>query len=397
MSNKRGRAAKEGAMNIVHLTASRFYGGPERQMLGLARALPPYVRNVFLSFSEGGHCGPFLDTARGQGFEARALVYDTPRLRAAAGELAEYLAAVRADVLLCNGYKADLLGRMAARRVGIPAVAVSRGWTAQTLRVRLYEAVDRWHLRRMDRVVCVSEAQAVKVRQAGVPPQRVRVIHNAVDPARFANPDPRAREQLAGCFRRPPARLIGAAGRFSPEKGFDVLVAAAARVLRTHPDTGFLLFGAGSCRAALQQQIAAAGLSQVFVLDGFRTDLDRFVPHFDLLVLPSYSEGLPNIVLEACAAGVPVVATTAGGTPEILADGAGILVPPGNSEALADGIIGALDRGALLKELGEAGRRRVAERFTFAAQAALYQELFAELCPLRHADAPGVPAVCEVG
>jgi glycosyltransferase involved in cell wall biosynthesis len=389
-------------MHIVHLTASRFYGGPERQMLGLARALPPDIRNTFLSFSEGGCCGAFLREACDQGFEARALAYDTPRLRAAAGELTKCLAAVRADILLCNGYKADLLGRIAARRVGIPAVAVSRGWTAQTLRVRLYEALDRWHLRRMDRVVCVSEAQAVKVRQTGVPPERVRVIHNAVDPGRFADPDPRAREQLAGCFPRPPARLVGAAGRLSPEKGFDVLVAAACWVLRAHPDTGFVLFGDGCCRAALQQQIADAGLGHLFVLDGFRTDLDRFLPHFDLLALPSYSEGLPNVVLEACAAGVPVVATTAGGTPEILGDGAGILVPPGDPVALAEGIIAALDRGAGLRELGEAGRRRVADRFTFAAQAALYQELFDELCLPRNVDATGVPAgaapaACEVG
>jgi glycosyltransferase involved in cell wall biosynthesis len=390
-------------MHIVHLTASRFYGGPERQMLGLARALPPHVPSTFLSFSEGGHCRGFLDAARGQGFEARALAYDTPRLRGAAKELAASLAAARADVLLCNGYKADLVGRIAARRVGIPAIAVSRGWTAQTWRVRLYEALDRWHLRWMDRVVCVSDAQAARVRQTGVPPERIRVIHNAVDPKRFATPDPHGRQELAACFRRPPARLIAAAGRLSPEKGFDVLVAAAASVLRAHPDSGFLLFGAGTCRAALEQQIAAAGLSDVFLLDGFRADLDRLLPYFDLLALPSYSEGLPNIVLEACAAGVPVVATTAGGTPEILRDGAGILVPPGNSEALAEAIVGALGRGTGLKELGEAGRRRVAEQFAFAAQAAQYQELFAELCPLRQAEAPAAadcvaaPAACEVG
>jgi glycosyltransferase involved in cell wall biosynthesis len=391
-------------MHIVHLTASRFYGGPERQMLGLARALAPHARGTFFSFSEGGHCRDFLDAARGQGFEARALAHDTPRLRAAAAELTESLVAGQADVLLCNGYKADLVGRIAARRVRIPAVAVSRGWTAQTWRVRLYEALDRWHLRWMDRVVCVSDAQAARVRQTGVPPERVRVIHNAVDPQRFARPDPGARQELLGCFRRTPARLVGAAGRFSPEKGFDVLVAAAVSVLRAHPDTGFLLFGAGTCRAALEQQIAAAGLGDVFLLDGFRTDLDRLLPHFDLLALPSYSEGLPNIVLEACAAGVPVVATTAGGTPEILRDGAGILVPPGNSEVLAEAIVGALGRGPGLKDLGEAGRRRVAEQFTFAAQSAQYQELFAELCPQREAEAPdatadriSAPAACEVG
>jgi glycosyltransferase involved in cell wall biosynthesis len=379
---------------IVHLTASPFFGGPERQMLGLARHLPPSVRSVFVSFAEGGRCQPFLQAARREGFHALALSHDTPHLRAAARELTQWLRELHADIVCCNGYKASLVGRIAARRAGLPAVAVSRGWTGESLRVRLYEALDRWHLRWMDRVVCVSAAQAVRVRATGVRTERIQVIHNAVDPERFANPDPLAREELLCRFRHRPARIIGAAGRLSPEKGFDVLVAAAARVCRRHPDTGFVLFGDGSCRAALLRQISAAELEGVFVLDGYRADLDRYLPRFDLVVLPSYTEGLPNVVLEACAAGVPVVATAAGGTPEVLADGAGALVPPGDPEALAEGIVAALDRGDQLSELGEAGRRRVAEHFSFTAQAERYLELFAQLCPSYTGD-PTCTTACE--
>jgi glycosyltransferase involved in cell wall biosynthesis len=376
-------------MQIVHLTASAFFGGPERQMLGLAQSLPPSMRSAFLSFSEGGRCKLFLEAARRRGFEAQALCSDTPHLAAAARELTEILSRLQTDVLCCNGYKANLVGRIAARRANLPVVAVSRGWTRENLKVRFYEALDRWHLRWMDRIVCVSEAQEIKVRQAGVRPDRIRVIHNAVDLRRFADPDPSARDKLARCFRRRPTWLVGAAGRLSPEKGFDVLVEAAARVRRVQPDAGFMLFGEGQRRRALQRQIAAAGLSESFVLDGFRADLDCFLPHFDIVVLPSYTEGLPNIVLEACAAGVPVIATVAGGTPEILKDGAGVLVPPGDPGALADAIAGALSRGDNIRDLGEAGRRRVAERFTFAAQAERYQELFAELCPWTANHKPG--------
>jgi glycosyltransferase involved in cell wall biosynthesis len=368
-------------MNVVHLTASTLYGGPERQMLGLARTLPPPAQTTLVSFAEGGRCGAFLDAARRRGFEALALANDTPRLRAALLELTALLGRLRADVLLCHGYKANLLGRPAARRVGIPAVAVARGWTGENLRVRVYEALDRWHLRWMDHVVCVSEAQADKVRRAGVSAERMSVIHNAVDPARFADPEPAVREEIVAKFTRRPRRLVGAAGRLSPEKGFDVLVAAAARLRRTHPDVGFALFGEGPCRERLAALVSAADLGKSFVLGGFRDDLDRLLPHFDLFVLPSHTEGLPNVVLEACAASVPVVATAVGGTPEVLADGAGVLVKPGDPEALADAIVGALDRGGGLRELGEAGRRRVREHFSFAAQARRYQELFAGLCP----------------
>jgi glycosyltransferase involved in cell wall biosynthesis len=372
-------------MKILHLTASTFLGGPERQMLGLARSLPVAVRTEFVSFAEGGRCRAFLDAARREGFEAAALDNDTPHLRAAVRELAGHLRRANPDAVFCHGYKANLVGRPAARRLGpgVPVVAVSRGWTAESWKVRLYEALDRAHLRFMDCVVCVSAAQAAKVYRAGVRPGCIRVIHNAVDATRFAHPDPRGRGELQALFRTPRPLLVGAAGRLSPEKGFDVLVAAAARLRRSHPEVGFVHFGDGQCRQRIERQIALRGLGESFVLGGFRTDLDRFLPHFDLLVLPSYTEGLPNVVLEAFAAGVPVVATAVGGTPEVIDAHCGVLVPPGDPQALAAGIRGALARGKSLRDLGEAGRRHVREHFSFAAQAEHYMELLAELCPAR--------------
>src|SRR5437660_2902121 len=122
-------------MIVVHLTASTFFGGPERQILGLARHLPE-PHSVILSFAEGGRCRPLLSAARQQGLEALALANDTPRLFAASNEIAGHLQRVGARVLLCHGYKANLLGRRAARKCGIPAVAVSRGWTGESRRVR---------------------------------------------------------------------------------------------------------------------------------------------------------------------------------------------------------------------------------------------------------------------
>jgi glycosyltransferase involved in cell wall biosynthesis len=367
-------------MNLVHLTASTFHGGPERQMLGLARSLAPDDRTVFLSFAEGGRCRHFLGAARKEGFEALGLENDTPRLRAAVREIETHLERVRADVLFCHGYKADLLGRVAARRRRVPVVAVSRGWTGESFKVRLYERLDRFHLRWLDRVVCVSEAQAAKVRRAGVRAERVRVIHNAVDPERFADPDPRYRDKLLRYFRPRRTLLVGAAGRLSPEKGFDVLVRAAEQVAAEDGSVGFILFGEGPCRARLVQQINAAGLRAGFVLSGFRADLDRFVPHLDLLVLPSHTEGLPNVVLEACAAAVPVVATAVGGTPEVIEDGvSGYLVRPGDADALAGRIRDLLASEDLRREMGFQGRQRVLEDFSFPAQAEQYRRLLAEL------------------
>jgi glycosyltransferase involved in cell wall biosynthesis len=383
-------------MNIVHLTASTFHGGPERQMLGLARGIRDHAESTFLSFSEGGRCRSFLSAVKQQGFEAVALQNDTPNLRAAAREIAEQLRRIGASVLLCHGYKANVLGRIAARRVGIPVVAVSRGWTGESFRVRIYERLDRFHLRFMDHVVAVSGAQGQKVRNAGVKPDRLTVIPNAIDPDRFVDVDPRYRARIERFFRTPKTRIIGAAGRLSPEKGFEVFISAAARVLDVHPDCGFVLFGHGPCKESLQQQIGLLGLGASVVLGGFRNDLDRFIPQLDLFVQSSYTEGLPNVVLEACAASVPVVATNVGGTPEIIEDGvSGLLLLPGDSERLAERMLEALESEEDLRELGFQGRQRVLECFSFPAQVSGYLELFDRLLPHSAQEAPApveVPA-----
>src|SRR5438067_9646465 len=142
---------------IVHLTASTFLGGPERQLLGLAHALAAEYRTAFVLFPEGGRCRAFLGEVGRQGFEGFALASDTPWVRAAVRELTGRLSEFGADVLCCHGYKANLLGRPAARRAGIPVVAVSCGWTGESFKVRVYERLDRFTLPWMDRVVCVSQ------------------------------------------------------------------------------------------------------------------------------------------------------------------------------------------------------------------------------------------------
>jgi glycosyltransferase involved in cell wall biosynthesis len=371
-------------MVVVHLIASPFFGGPERQLLGLIAGLPESYRSALLSFAEGGRCRPFLDEARRMGFEAVELEQNAPRYRASVREVTGHLRRLRADVLCCHGYKPDILGLLAARRAGIPVVAVSRGWTGATFKVRLNEALDRLCLRHMDRVVCVSEGQAVKVRRAGVPAARVAVIRNAIRAERFDHTDPADRGRLIALFPTPPRRVVGAAGRLSPEKGFGVLIRAAGSIAREDPDVGFVLFGEGPLRADLTRQIAAEGLEGRFLIPGFRDDLDRLFPHLDLLVLPSFTEGLPNVVLEAFAAGVPAVATAVGGTPEVIQDGvSGYLVPPGDPVALTRRIRDILGDEGMRQSMARRGREQVRSHFTFGAQSLRYQQLLEDLMVCR--------------
>ncbi len=366
-------------MHVVHLMASPFYGGPERQMLGLARHLPATYRSTFLSFAERGLSRAFLDEVQRAGLEGRALRENFPHVGRAVREVAEELRQLRADVLCCSGYKPDIIGWRAGRRVGVPVVSVSHGWTAATWKVRCNEALDRLVLRWMDAVVCVSAAQAERVRRARVPEQKIVLIRNAVD-IDVAAPDPADREELLGMFARRPRLVVGAAGRLSPEKGIGVLVEAAARVLGELPEVGFVVFGEGPLRGEIEQAIRRHGLEGRFVLAGFRADVQRLLPHFDLGVMSSFTEGLPVILLEMFAAGVPVVATAVGGIPEVIEEGrSGALVPPGDPAALARRLLDLLRDDAGRRIQGQQARLRAESEFSFARQSLQYQELFERL------------------
>ena len=371
-------------MHIVHLTASTFFGGPERQMLGLAGALSAGYRSTYLSFSENGRCAAFLEQVKADGRDAAALQHDTPSFRAAMRELAEYLSAHDADILITHGYKSNLLGRIAARRVGIPIIAVSRGWTGENMKVRVYERLDRFALRYMNAVVAVSEGQAEKVRQAGVAPKKLWAIRNAARLHAFRSPAFEFRErlrQLAGAGGN--EKIVLAAGRLSPEKGFAVLVDAAAVVIKSGEKCRFVLFGEGVERRALEQRIHEAGLDGQFTLAGFRDDLDHWLPWADVVVLPSFTEGLPNVALEASAAGIPVVATAVGGTPEVVRDArTGFLVPSGNASSMAARILELCRDDDMRRRLGAAGKQLMQEQFSFEAQARAYEALFTRL--VRH-------------
>lgn len=372
-------------MQIVHLTASTFFGGPERQMLGLADH-SERDRSTFVSFSEQGRCREFLTRVAERGHAAVELECDTPRVRGCLQELETVLRDTRADVLVTHTFKPNVLGRIAARRVGIPIVAVSRGWTWENAKVRAYETLDRVNLRFVDRVVAVSDGQAERVRKAGVPTSRLSVVRNAARLNTAAPPDPEYRTRLrvlAGTDNGV-SPIVVAAGRLSPEKGFDVLVEAAPAVLAEFPSARFVHFGEGSERAKLEASLAELGLASRFVLAGFTAELDRYLPWADLVVLPSHTEGLPNIALEASASGIPVVATAVGGTPEVVKHGeTGWLVPSGRPTALADAIRNILANPGLARTFGEAGRKRMREEFDFAAHAEKYRLLFERLTASR--------------
>jgi len=361
---------------IVHLTASRCFGGPERQMLSLAQHLPAEFRSVLLSFPEHGKCADFIRVVRGAGFEARSLENDTPHLPRMVSELAWILQRSAADVLCCHGYKANAVGLLATKRTGTPAVMVARGWTGANVKVRMFEALGKHCMRYAARLVCVSASQTSEFGGIGRGGPRPCVIRNAVDPARFAR---RSNTWLRWLRRVLPSKrlIVGAAGRLVKEKGYLDLLEVARAIRGCDDGIGFILFGDGPLRARLEDMIRGFKLSEHVVLAGFRADLDAVLPHLDVFVHPSYREGMPNVVLEACAASVPVVATDVGGTREIIRHGwNGYLVGPGRKDELLAHILTLARSTELRERMRLRARQVVTASFSFSTQARLYAELF---------------------
>lgn len=356
-------------------------------MIGLAESLPSNYDTVFASFPEQGLSEAFLAHAHNRGHKIVALKNDYPHLIACMCELISTIKALKPDVLCAHGYKSNFLGVIAARRCSLPIMSVSRGWTNESLRVKVYEHIDRIMLKNMTHIVCVSRAQQDLVRKTGVHNDRASVIHNAIHATNIHKPTPATRQLLVSMFPGKISYLVGAAGRLSPEKGFETFVDAAAKVRKLAPEVGFILYGAGPLRVDLASRVKSAGLADSLLMPGFSSRLGQLLPCLDLLVLPSLTEGLPNIVLESLNAKVPTVATPAGGTPELVIGGkTGVLSEPKDADGLARRIMAYLRDPKQRIIISAQGKDHIIANFDFKKQSEGYQTIFERLS----SSAPGI-------
>jgi glycosyltransferase involved in cell wall biosynthesis len=226
-----------------------------------------------------------------------------------------------------------------------------------------HHAFSKWKYRHVDVFIAASHLIASILVQDGIAADRIDVVHDGVNLALIDKQPPL--DAHASFWLPAGAPLIGNVAALVPHKGQRHLVEAAARVVRRIPDARFLIVGEGELRPVLERQIRDLGLDRHVTLAGFRSDALGLMKSFDVFVMSSVTEGLGSAVLEAMACERPVVATRTGGLPEAVEDGrTGLLVPPRDEAALEDAIVRLLADPALRKELGQAGRARVAQQFS---------------------------------
>lgn len=282
------------------------------------------------------------------------------------------------ELVHTHGYKADFYGLLGARLAGVPIVATCHNWLDNHRNLRIYARLDRHLLRFFGAIVAVSRPVANQLSRT-VPAQRLQVIPNGVSVS-----DEGVILPVASDLRFESRTVVGTVGRLSLEKGHAVLVEAAAKVCidTSLPKPLFIVVGDGPVMADLLAQVSQLGLTDVFLFAGQRQDMPAVYPAFDLFVLPSLTEAMPMALLEAMAAGLPVIATKVGAIPEVLSDSSfGAVVAPGNPSELAAAIIELLRDRQRRIEVGANARKRVRDLFSSTTMTSRYIGVYRQLVP----------------
>lgn len=365
-----GAAPKEALPTVLHTrVVSGTGGGPEKTILNSPRFLERHGYRAICAYMHPPDDPGFADLL------LRAETYGA-RLESIPDRGPLDWRVVRDHLRLCrrenvtiwhgHDYKSNLLGLMLRPFWKMHLVTTVHGWVKRTRRTPLYYWIDRLCLPRYERVICVSADLYETCVAAGTSKERLCVVDNAIDTDEYSRtlPAPEAKRRLGF---DPDRFLVGAVGRLSDEKAFDVLIRAVHQLATSGNNVGLVIVGEGDERPRLEALIGELGMQERIRLLGHRSDVIALYQVMDVFALSSVREGLPNVLLEAMALEVPVVATRIAGVPRLMSEGTnGLLVEPHDVSGLAHALTQLVTDAALRAKLARAGRQTVLERFTFA-------------------------------
>lgn len=365
---------------LLHVIPTLGLGGAERFLVDLCRALPAHRYRIIVATVSGE--GPRADDLRQAGIEVFPLRVRSHWQLSAVLRLARFMRQQRVDIVHTHLFVGEFFGRLAAKLAGVP-VAISTAQNAYApgyLLPRAQVLAERLLARLDDRLVAVSQgARDYLIQVEGVTPARIEVVPNAI-----AWPEPvlpvqvEATRRDLGAEGRSP--LLGTVARLTPQKGLVYLLQALVTLRTRFPNLFCVIIGEGELRAELEALAGRWALQHHVRFCGLRRDVPAVLQCLDLFVLPSLFEGLPLALLEAMAAGRPVVATDVAGSSEVIKDGvSGRLVPPGDATALAQAMAELLDDRERAQALARRGQETVRQRYTIGPVAKAYERIYEEL------------------
>ncbi|MCM2374830.1 GT4 family glycosyltransferase PelF [Aporhodopirellula aestuarii] len=361
-NRRRGNATLSSMRRVVHVALGTDVGGMEKLLVEFAKfSNRDRFEPTFVSLQ---HRGNIADEIERWGSPVFAFGKPEGLQPTLVLRLAKQLRELHADVVHTHNTAAMVYGVPAAKLAGVRTVIHTRHGQRLGASVR-QNALFRWLAKGCDRVVSVCDDGTRLTVREGISPQRTSTICNGVDLSRFENVGPRADG---------PVTLVA---RLSEEKDVANLIRAMAIAIDSSKALRLRIIGDGSERAKLETLTQSLGLERVVEFLGRRSDVADLLAQASVFVLPSRSEGISLTLLEAMARGLPVVATSVGGTPEVVVDGeTGLLVPAGDVVALADAIVELNQHAEAAAEMGRQGRKRVEQHFTIERMVHEYERLY---------------------
>ena len=362
-------------MKILQLISSGGMYGAEAVVLNLSRTLNEGPHRSLLGvFSNSSNPNLQLhENATKERIESYLIQCNGQIDRKAIASIRELAQRTGVDVVHAHGYKADIYAYFALRESGVSLVSTCHNWIDIDGKTFLYGILDRLILRGYARVVAVSDEVRQRLLKSGVEANRVSVIRNGIDLRPFDRASAVVRRELGWDTDR----IVGFVGRLSREKGADIFLDAAARVVAQCPDTKFVVAGDGPDRAELDALIDQLGIREPVRLLGRCIDMPALYASLDIMVSASRIEGLPVAILEGMASRLPLVATAVGDVPTVIQDGrTGALVPAEDPESLAAAVIELLRDPTKRERLGSAARQLVEDEFSAERMRADYLRVY---------------------
>lgn len=346
-------------------------GGPDKTILNSPRFLEPLGYKMLCGYLHPPGDPGYAD------IETKAAKYNAPLISIPDRGPAD-VKVVSALLKVCrehkvavwhgHDYKTNALGLALRPFHKMKLVTTVHGWVHHTTRTPLYYKIDKFCLKRYERVYCVSPDLVEACLAAGVKKSKLVLLENGIDTEEYTRQCGVSEAKAA--LNLPPDRLhIGAVGRLEPEKAFDLLIRAVHELNAAGVGASLTVVGEGHDRPRLESLIAELNLSSRVQLVGWQSDVKRWFEAMDVFALSSRREGLPNVLLEAMALGVPCVATRIAGIPRLIADGeSGRLIPPDDLPALVAALREVLTNETTRERFRHAGRATIEARYSFATR-----------------------------
>jgi len=370
---------------IGHVVHRLDLAGADVLAADVARTLTDRYRFVFLSLGPTGALGQRLIGLDHKVIQLRAAA-EPPRLGPGpltAARLRRAVQRYRIDLLHAHQFAPCFAAGLARRGSKHPSILYTdHGRPLDDRRRPARALAGRLLLRDTDRVTAAAEhVRDALDRYDGIEPARVLVIPTGIDPDRFDHPSDDERAVARQLLKlSEDQRVIIHVARFAPEKDHETALRAFARAHDQVPEARLVLIGDGPTRPAMQQAAWDLGIADHCVFLGRRDDVDALLPGADVCLLSSLAEGVPPTLLEAMACRLPVVATSVGGSAEVVVHGStGLLCPPRDPHSLAHNLIVLLRDADLRKRMGTAGRQRVEQHFTRQAMLNAYARLYDQM------------------